>query len=105
MMNIERIWFEERYDSKEYGTTTFYFVAPKEMLNGKYPEAETMEISIELPTNNMDARYASVMFSPTKYYEEDGYVDYDWFDAEMPYEDVEALIKLAEEHRFTIRRN
>ena len=101
-----RIWFEERYDNEELGTTTLYFVAPKEMLNGKYPEAETMEISIELPTNNMEARYATVMFSPTKYYEEgECYTDYDWFDADMPYEDIEALIKLAEEKRFTIRRD
>ena len=35
----KRIIFEEKYDSEEYGTRTLYFIAPKEMLNGKYPEA------------------------------------------------------------------
>ena len=93
-----RIWLEDRYDDEEYGTTTLYFVAPKEMLNGKYPEAESMEISVEFPINCPEARYATVMFSPTKY-DEDGecYTDYDWFEVALPCEEVEELIKLAEE--------
>ena len=28
----KRIKFDERYDSEEYGTTTLYFIAPKEIL-------------------------------------------------------------------------
>lgn len=91
-----RIWFEERYDSKEYGTTTLYFVAPKEMLNGKYPEAETMEISIECPTEHICAEYATVMWSPSRYDEEaEAYTDYDWHDADWSYEYIEELIALA----------
>ena len=91
-----RIWLEERYDSEEYGTTTLYFCAPNEMLNGKYPEAESMEISVEFPMDNMEARYATVMFSPTKW-DKDGesYTDYDWFEVSLPFEDVEALMDLA----------
>lgn len=93
----KRIEFDEKYIDEEYGTTTLYFIAPKEMLNGKYPEAESMEISIECPIDHLEARYASVEFSPTKYDEEnDCYTDYEWFDVDMSYEDIEALIELAE---------
>ena len=93
----KRIEFDEKYIDEEYGTTTLYFIAPKEMLNGKYPEAESMEISIEYPTDHFEACYASVEFSPTKYDEEnDCYTDYEWFDVDMSYEDIEALIELAE---------
>lgn len=92
----KRIEFDERYDDEEEGTTTLYFTAPKEMLDGDYPEAVSMEISVELPTDDMEARYASVEFSPTRYVEEDdGYEDYDWYDVEMSNEDIEALIDLA----------
>ena len=94
----QRIKFDESYISEEWGTITLYFMAPKEMLYGKYPEAESMEISIECPREYVDARYATVMFSPTKYdEEEDCYVDYDWFDVNLSYEEIEELIKLAEE--------
>ena len=91
-----RIEFDERYDDEEDGTTTLYFTAPKEMLDGDYPEAVSMEISIELPTDNMEAMYASVSLSHTRYVEEDDvYEDYDWYDVLMPYEEIEALIDLA----------
>lgn len=95
----KRIEFEERYDDGE-GTTTLYFIAPKEMLKTTmikdYPEAVAMEISIELPTNNMEARYAGVSVSPTRYVEEDdGYEDYDWYDIYLPYDEIEELIDLA----------
>ena len=94
----KRIQFDESYISEEWGTITLYFIAPKEMLNGKYPEAEHAEISIECPKEYIDARYANVMLSPTKYDEdEDCYTDYDWFDVDLSYEEIEELIKLAEE--------
>ena len=92
-----RIYFEEKYESDEYGTTTLYFIAPKKMLDGKYPEAEHTEISIEFPTSQPEAQYATVMFSPSRYSEEaEGFTDYDWYDVDMPYEDIEALMQLAE---------
>lgn len=91
----KRVEFDERYDDGE-GTTTLYFTAPKEMLDGDYPEAVAMEISIELPTDKMEARYADVAISPTRYIEEDdSYEDYDWYDVAMPYEEIEELIDLA----------
>ena len=93
-----RIKFEESYVSEEYGTITLYFIAPTEMLNGEYPEAECMTISVECPREYISPSYATVMFSPTKYDEdEEAYSDYDWFDVDMSYEDIEALIELAEQ--------
>ena len=93
---ISEIELEEEYINEEYGTTTLYFVAPKEMLNGKYPEAVSMEISVEFPTDYPEARGSTVMFSPTDYdEEEDAYTDYDWFDADLTYEEIEKLIDLA----------
>lgn len=92
----KRIIFEEKYDSETYGTRTLYFIAPKEMLNGKYPEAESMEISVEFPINHIEPAYADVMFSPTEYdAENNSYTDYDWFDVDLPYDEIEELIKLA----------
>ena len=94
-----RIKFDERYDSEDYGTTTLYFIAPKEMLKEfiptkYYPDAISMEISIEFPTNHIEANYANVYVSPTREYE-NGTEDYDWQDANIPNDEIEGLIKLA----------
>ena len=96
----KRIKFDERYDSEEYGTATLYFVAPKEMLKkfiptNDYPEAISMEISIEFPTEHIEANYADICVSPTREYE-NGTEDYDWYDVDIPYDEIEELIKLAE---------
>lgn len=92
----KRIEFEERYDNEEHETTTLYFIAPKELLDGKYPEADRMEISVEFPTNHMEPAYASVAFSPSKHEaEEDAWTDYDWYDVDLPYDEIDALITLA----------
>ena len=81
----------------DHNTTTLYFTAPKEMLNGEYPEADSMTISVEFPTDHMEACCASAMYSPTAYNpEEDGYSDYDWHDMDISYEDIERLFKKAE---------
>ena len=61
-----RISFEESYECPEANTVTLYFIAPVDMLDGKYPDAKSMEISIEFPAGKPEARYAEVMFSPTK---------------------------------------
>lgn len=94
-----RIKFDERYDCEENQTTTLYFIAPKEMLktlipNQDYPEAVSMEISIEFPTEHIEPEYASVCISPTKQVD-DSTEDYDWNDIEIPYNEVQELIKLA----------
>ena len=96
----KRIIFDERYNSEENGTTTLYFIAPKEMLKtfiptNDYPEAVSMEISIEFPTEHIEANYASVCVSPTRETEY-GTEDYDWYDADLSYDDIDSLISLAE---------
>ncbi len=92
-----RIQFDERYDNSEFNTTTLYFVAPVDLLEGKYPEAESMEISVEFPTDKPRAECADVMFSPTK-----GGLDYDWFHADMSHGEIEELIALASKSRHEI---
>ena len=92
------IKFDERYDSEDYGTTTLYFIAPKEMLKEfiptkYYPEAISMEISIEFPTNHIEASYANVCVSPTRD-DENGTEDYEWHDVNIPHDEIEELIKL-----------
>ena len=54
MMNFEldQVYLEEVYDNTEYGTTTLYFIAPKDLLGDSYPEAIHSEISLEFPTDN-----------------------------------------------------
>ena len=92
----KRIEFEEKYEDEEYGTTTLYFIAPKEMLDGKYPEADHAEISVEFPTNNPEPAYATLELSPTQYDEEkEGYIDYDWVEVNLPYDEIAELIALA----------
>lgn len=91
--DISKIKLEERYESEEYDTTTLYFIAPKKLLDGKYPEATHAEISVEYPTNNPEAHAATVMLSPSQKYD-DSYSAYDWTDIDLPYEHIEALIRL-----------
>lgn len=98
-MDTKMITFDERYDNEDNETTTFYFVAPKEMLDlyfpapNWYPDAVSMEIAVEVPTECMESRLAGVSVSPTR--NDDGQLsDYDWFDIDMSYEDTDALIKL-----------
>ena len=93
-----RIEFDERYDA-DYGSTTFYFMAPKDLLKyylpGKeFPEAVAMEISVECPTNEIEPYAAGVSASPTREYE-DAYEDYDWYDIFISDEEIGELIDLA----------
>ena len=94
------IIFDERYDYEDYATTTLYFIASKEMLKrfiptNDYPEAISMEISIEFPTEHIEANYADVCVSPTRE-DENGTEDYDWYDVDIPCDEIDELIKLAE---------
>jgi len=97
----KRIKFDERYDDEDYKTTTLYFIAPKEMLKtimtNDYPDAVSMEISIEFPMGYIDATYADVCVSPTSYDKEtNSYYEYDWYYIDMPYNEINELILLAE---------
>ena len=70
-LDISKIEFEEAYDNTPFQEYTLYFIAPRDLVKDKYPEAEHSTISLELTTR-------TTMISPTK----DG-VDYDWYDIEL----------------------
>lgn len=93
--DIEKVKFEERYENKEYEMITLYFIAPKEWLNGQFPEAVHSEISVEYPMNHPEAIYATVMMSPTKEDSEGHFEDYDWFDIILLPTEIELLMNLA----------
>lgn len=94
----KRIKFDESYISKEHDSITLYFIAPKDLFDPIDKEAESVEISVECPREYISANYASVEYSPTKYdVKEECYIYYDWREVDLPYEEIEALIKLAEE--------
>lgn len=94
----KRIKFDESYISEDHGTITLYFTGPKELLTEYYSDAEYAEISIECPKEYIDAKYSYVEISPVMYDEKSKeYIYYDWRDIELPYEEIEELIKLAEE--------
>lgn len=82
------IEFEESCIDEYYESTTLYFIGPKEMVVGNYPEAESTTISIEFPINSPHSEDATVMISPTKYGS-----DYDWSDVYFPEDEIEKLIK------------
>ena len=91
----KRIEFDEAWNKAD-GETVLYFTAPKEMLWGDYPEAISMEISLEFPTDCAEPEYVDVCISPTRYVEEyDSYEDYDWRDISMPWVEIRELIELA----------
>jgi hypothetical protein len=93
----QRIKFDERWD-RDDGSTVLWFTAPKELLPKKYPEAESMAISLEFPTHKLQVKDAIVEFSPTKYDADNkGYTDYDWCEIDIPIDEIKALIKLAKE--------
>lgn len=72
-LDIAKLEFEERVDNEFLGTTTLYFIGPKDLIGDKYPEAESTEIMVEFRTGNPRGQYPEIMISPTK----DG-MDYDW---------------------------
>lgn len=81
-LDISKIEFEEAYDNTPFQEYTLYFIAPRDLVKDKYPEAEHSTISLELTTR-------TTMISPTK----DG-VDYDWYDIELDNGTIDRLIAL-----------
>lgn len=85
-IDISKVEFEERYEGN-LGNTVAYFIAPKEFLGNKYPEAEHSTISIEWNDSNKDMNAYAVMISPTK----DG-EDYDWTPFDLDISEIEQLV-------------
>lgn len=46
--DTKKVILEDQYKSDEYETMTLYFIAPKEWLEGLYPDAVHTEISVEI---------------------------------------------------------
>ena len=81
-IDISKIKFEEAYDHAPFQEYTLQFIAPKDLVKDKYPEAEHSTISLELMTR-------TVMISPTK-----NGMDYDWSDIELDDDAINKLITL-----------
>lgn len=86
-IDISKIKFEEAYDNAPFDEYTLYFIAPKDLVKDKYPEAEHSTISLELTTR-------TTMILPTK----DG-MDYDWSDIELDNDTIDRLIELYVLHK------
>lgn len=85
-IDISKFEFEERFESA-LGYTVLYFIAPKELVSDKHPEAEHATVCIEWNDSDKEMDNYSVTISPTK----DG-EDYDWMPFELDSGDVEQLI-------------
>lgn len=85
-IDISKFEFEERFESA-LGYTVLYFIAPKELVADRYPEAEHATVCIEWSDSDKEMDNYSVTISPTK----DG-EDYDWMPFELDSGDVEQLI-------------
>ena len=81
-IDISKIEFEEAYDNAQFEECTLYFIAPKDLVKDKHPEAEHSTISLELTTR-------TTMISPTK-----NGMDYDWYDVELDNDTIDKLIAL-----------
>lgn len=89
-----RIASEGKFIDEEFKTITLYFIAPEEMLNGKF-EADVTTISVEFSTATPEPYFARVMYSPAIYDEEDeAYEDYVWFDVEISDSEISELMAL-----------
>lgn len=94
--NKTNIQIEEVYSSREYETTTLYFIAPKDIADGCVSSDIGVEISVEFPTlieEDFEPCYAYVSISPTG--DVDGTItDYDWVDWDAPYECIKYLLNI-----------
>lgn len=86
-IDISKIKFEEEvYDDLLY-EFTLYFIAPKDLVKDRYPEADHSTISLELTTE-------TTMISPTK-----NGVDYHWSDIKFDEGTIDGLIRLYVLHK------
>ena len=83
-INMSEIKYEETYVGL-YGDFTYYFTAPKKLVEDNYPDCEHATISVE---RDGWGGYLC-MISPTA----DG-IDYDWKDLDLDNECADALMEL-----------
>lgn len=85
-IDISKFEFEECFKSA-ICNTVLYFIAPKELVADKYPEAEHATVCIEWSDADKKMDNYSVTISPTK----DG-EDYDWMPFELDVSDIDRLV-------------
>ena len=81
-LDVSKIEFEEAYDNHPFEEYTLYFIAPRDLVKDKHPEADHSTISLEIHTR-------TAMIAPTK-----NVVDYDWSDIELDDDTIDGLIAL-----------
>ena len=86
-LDISKIDFEQAYNKIPFKECMLYFIAPRELVKDKYPEAEHSTISLELTTR-------TAMISPTK-----NGMDYDWSDIKLDNDTMDRLIALYVLHK------
>ena len=96
------IRLEDVFENNECQEVTYFFTAPKDLIDqcypGVYEDAVGTEVSVTFPMGHIDAEHATVEISPTREVQ-DGFSDYDWNEIILPYEDVEELFKIVESNR------
>ena len=107
--DISKLKLKERWISESLGTTILFFIAPKELVANKYPEADSAEISCEFYTVKTTEGLISLIIYPIK-----NRCSYDWNDLELDDKTVKELIKFGLEqsayldcndrHLLTLRR-
>ena len=86
--DISKLKLKEQWTSKSLGTTILFFIAPKELVANKYPEADSAEISCEFYTVKTTEELISLIIYPIK-----NRCSYDWNDLELDDKTVKELIK------------
>lgn len=86
--DISKLKLEDQWESELLGNTVLFFIAPKEWIADRYPEADSAEISCEFHTVEPTKGLISVMISPTK-----NRCGYDWDNLELDDRTVKELIK------------
>lgn len=92
--DISKLELESHWESKLLGNTILFFIAPKEWIADKYPEADSAEISCGFTTIKPIDGLISVMISPTK----NGNV-YNWDNLELDNKTIKELIKIGLERK------
>ena len=94
----KRVRFDEKYNWEEEFSVVYYFTADKTLLDelvgkDKYPDADGMTLSVELPNNIWAYEAAIISISPYKKTDEET-SDYDWEEIDLPEEEFIPLMCL-----------
>ena len=89
-----KLIFDGCWESELFDEVTAYFIAPKELVADRYPDAEAAEVMISYVKSNPCECQPDIMVSPTKNGE-----SYDWSYLELENEEDAAkeLIKMTME--------